>query len=436
MAIRIHQPVFLHQVGRRKNNEDSILPIDNEATANHKLFMVCDGVGGANKGEVASRMVCDLMQQYFNKEIPTIVDAPFLQNALKYIENEMDKYVTQHPECAGMATTLTLLYLDDFNNTATIAWCGDSRVYQVRNGNIIFKTDDHSLVNELLKRGEITAEDARIHPQRNVILRAISGTAYPAELDVVNTLTIKNNDYFLLCSDGILESLDDRIISPLLSDEKTTLPEKQAIINEICLKGSNDNFSMYLLQIAEIVEIKSTTVIDNPIINQPELSSENLEKNPKKINSPQLKNSNKTIYALLAVLTLLLVTGGLVYLFKNPKTSYESYTTQLSKYIIQEKYDSIETLKKQIILQYPEKSENLENFIEEQKIVLKAEKTNQLREKINNWYVNDTLLLKQNLDTLLIKRIPDLPYDTLQQIQKQIDSLNNSKTVNNIDTSK
>lgn len=252
MAIRIEPPVCLHEKGKRKNNEDSIYPSLGSGTDSDKLFLVCDGVGGANKGEVASAMVCDLLHTYFAEHSGKEVDAHYVGQALRFAEARMSKHTAAHPECGGMATTLTLLYLDDQRNKATIAWVGDSRVYHVRNGNIQYVTDDHSLVNELVKRGEINPEDAATHPQRNVILRAISGSDQPTKSDVKEIIDIQAGDYFMLCTDGILETIDDHTIKMLLPNAQTQLDIVKTQINELCDHLSNDNFSMYLLRVAEV----------------------------------------------------------------------------------------------------------------------------------------------------------------------------------------
>lgn len=259
MAFRIYDPVFLHEIGKRANNEDMIYPFDGSATKEDRLFLVCDGVGGANKGEVASMMVCELFQAYFQENDLQHVTKSDLEDALRFVEEKMYEYTLEHPECAGMASTLTLLHLNDEQNIATLAWVGDSRIYHIRAGEILYETEDHSLVNELLKRGEITAEEAKVHPQRNVILRAISGSDNPSQISVHQIEEIEAGDFFLLCSDGILESVDERILVTLLPKKEVNLQKVRDKIKELCLQYSHDNNSMYLLQMEDVIEDDGNT---------------------------------------------------------------------------------------------------------------------------------------------------------------------------------
>ncbi len=267
MAIHIQQPVFLHEKGRRPNNEDSIYPLDGSATNKNRLFIVCDGVGGANKGEIASRMTADLFHDYFKNNPAAKVNNEFVNNGLRFVEQQLTEHAANSPECAGMATTLTLLYLNNNTNSAVVGWCGDSRVYHIRNGKILYVTEDHSLVNELVKRGELTEEEAQMHPQRNVILRAISGSDQPSKIDVHEITDIQADDFLLLATDGILESIDDRVLLTLLNDTEADIEQVQGKIKQMCDMLSKDNFSMYLLKVENIAN-------ETPVINTKVFSAE------------------------------------------------------------------------------------------------------------------------------------------------------------------
>ncbi len=265
MPILIKHPVYLNEQGGRSNNEDSIFPAVGTATVDQRLFLVCDGVGGASKGEVASKMTCEHFPEYFKEHSGERVNAAFIEAALRYTEEKMSECIAQAPAHNGMATTLTLLYLNDKNNTATIAWIGDSRIYQIRDGKILFVSEDHSLVNELVKRGELTEEQAATHPQRNMILRAIAGQDAPTQADVVHIKDVQAGDYFLLCTDGILESFDDATLVELLNDSSVDLETAKDKMHQICDMMSRDNFSMYLMQISELTAAPagSTAVLDS-----------------------------------------------------------------------------------------------------------------------------------------------------------------------------
>lgn len=247
-SITLYPPQALHQIGGRSNNEDSIFPRQDQAGQQDRLFLVCDGVGGADKGEVASALVCDYMPEYFHLHPGATHDRGFIEKALRHAEGKMNAYLELHPEARNMGTTLTLLSLQ--KGGAAIAWVGDSRVYQVRNGKIIYRTEDHSLVNTLIKQGEITEEEAKNHPQRNVIMRAVHGADEPAKVDVMQVDDIQPDDFFLLCSDGLLEQVSDEVICQTLLKDADPRQIKELFL-ERCLGNTRDNFSMYLLKIKD-----------------------------------------------------------------------------------------------------------------------------------------------------------------------------------------
>ncbi len=396
MAIRIEPPVCLHEKGKRKNNEDSIYPQMGSATDSDKLFLVCDGVGGASKGEVASLMVCDLLSAYFSEHPIKEVDANYIGQALRFVEARMSKHIGLHPECSGMATTLTLLHFNDQRNKATIAWVGDSRIYQVRDGAILFMSDDHSLVNELVKRGEINPEDAAVHPQRNVILRAISGSEQPTKADVKEINNILPGDYFMLCSDGILESIDDTTLSMLLPNAESNLDTVKLQIRELCEHLSNDNFSMYLLRVAEVSPVSAAfrtgelkiSIQDLPSNNQntqnsasgqhttqlPKEASAALTGNSdgisKKGNAEQ--NSNRIIMVLAGVALLAALTLG-IYLISSPNkgAQYKQYLDIADSLSLQQQWKEAETYYQKAAALFPQKEE-AQKRIEEVKIKIRS----------------------------------------------------------------
>ena len=148
----------LSGVGKRDHNEDSKLVLESQ-----NIYMVCDGVGGAAKGEIASHLCCETFKNHFSHN-NIQVDATTIQQAVAETEKTFDEYLNHHDEARGMASTVTFLAIRD--NNAIIAHAGDSRVYHIRNGKIIFKTTDHSFVNDMLASGYITPEEAINHPKK------------------------------------------------------------------------------------------------------------------------------------------------------------------------------------------------------------------------------------------------------------------------------
>ena len=246
MKIEIYEPLALHEIGRRDNNEDSIFPAKGGAQKGDRLFLVCDGIGGNAKGEEASRIVCEAFHYKIDAaqapSNPTVI-----ADALFYAEEKIDDFISENPTAKGMGTTLTLLHFHE--NGATIAHVGDSRVYHIRDRTIRFVTNDHKWVNKLVLSGDLTPEEALHHPQRNVIDRAVQGRkSRPTHADVNQITDILAGDYFFLCTDGILEGIEEAELVNILASDLTDT-EKLGKIESNCLEKSMDNYSAYLVRI-------------------------------------------------------------------------------------------------------------------------------------------------------------------------------------------
>ena len=242
MQVAVGQPFAASETGGRANNEDAIYPaIGQAAGGTGALFVVCDGVGGAERGEVASALACEALADGM-----AVTGGRDVQEAVRCAERRFDAYLAAHPEATGMATTLTMLAFGD--GGVTVAHIGDSRVYQFRDGRIVFRTEDHSLVNVWVKRGRITAEEATRHPQRHVITRAIQGSSAPAEADVVRLTDVRPGDRFLLCTDGVTDIITDDALSSLFATHSTPEAVGRAII-DACSVRARDNFSFYIVPI-------------------------------------------------------------------------------------------------------------------------------------------------------------------------------------------
>jgi protein phosphatase len=148
-----------------------------------------------------------------------------------------------------MATTMTLLYLTP--SGATVAHIGDSRVYQFRNGKIIFRTEDHSLVNSWIKAGMMTEEEASGHPMKNVITRAMRAGGEETLADVSRITDVRAGDYFFLCTDGIMESFTDTDLEKVFAEQLTSESIKDLIV-DACSASSRDNFSFYVIPVHRI----------------------------------------------------------------------------------------------------------------------------------------------------------------------------------------
>lgn len=237
----------LHETGEREQNEDAIWPVKGSALPADRLFIVCDGVGGSSAGEVASAMTCAGFADYFKNQLAQHEQPgkDFLALAQAYTLANFKAYIEKNPSAGGMSTTLTLVYLN--HASVLVAWCGDSRIYQVRNGEIIFQSRDHSLVNELIKAGELTEEEAEHSPQKNLILRAIQYKEKPSAIESIELTDVQSGDYLLLCTDGLLENIKPGVLKDLLKEGKQKKYDEE--INAICKNNTRDNYSMYLINL-------------------------------------------------------------------------------------------------------------------------------------------------------------------------------------------
>ena len=247
MKIKLTNIQALSGLGKRENNEDSIYPTLSTTQLNNNLFLVCDGVGGMEKGEVASQVVCSSIPEYFEQNKGKSIDENYIFQAFLYAQNKIAEHIVENPDADGMGTTLTLLSLND--KGVSIAWAGDSRVYQIRNGEIIFKTADHSFVEELVRNGIISAEDALTHPKKNIITRAMQGDP-KVKPDVFHQNDVQAGDKFFLCSDGVLESFDDAALCEVIAHN--TPEQAVSIIEKTCAQHSKDNHSLYLIEIGSV----------------------------------------------------------------------------------------------------------------------------------------------------------------------------------------
>lgn len=292
--MKIFQPQAMYQIGKRSNQEDAIFPKIGNATENDRLFIVCDGMGGHESGEVASNSVCQSISSYLQDVNPDTFSTEDFKKALESAYDNLDALDKDSDNPRKMGTTLTFLYLG--NNSVIIAHIGDSRVYQLRRHkkgtvSIVHRTEDHSLVNDLIKAEIITEEEAKTHPRRNVITRAIQPNLERCKATIFETKDVKNDDYFFLCSDGVLESIDDRILIRILESNASN-EDKIEEIKKRCSENSKDNNSAYLIQVKEGLPIVSSIESSNEPTTKP--APINNSKNNSQVKMSQPSNPIKS----------------------------------------------------------------------------------------------------------------------------------------------
>ena len=238
--LRVVEEFHKSDTGRqRRGNEDSLY-------ARAPLFAVADGMGGAQAGEVASRMAVETL----GRGLPDGGGPP--QDLLAARIEEANESIHQRSRAdanqAGMGTTVTAVYVGP--DEAAIAHVGDSRAYLLRDGELRRLTEDHSLVEELLRQGKLTAEEASEHPQKSIITRAL-GPEPVVEVDR-QTLPLRHGDVFLLCSDGLTSMVDEAQIARMLASGRSLTEAGQALVSAANDAGGRDNITVVLFRVEEI----------------------------------------------------------------------------------------------------------------------------------------------------------------------------------------
>lgn len=237
---------YLTDVGKvRDHNEDSVVIVENYNK--EILLAVADGMGGHNAGEVASSIAITHLGKRF-KEVASVGNKEdainWLQETVSEINVLIYKYTDEHPESTGMGTTLVTAILT--NNFLLIGNIGDSSGFVIKNKKLHKITTDHTLVNLLVKSGELTEEEAKDHPKKNVLMKAL-GAITNVEMDIFDVE--KDVDGIFLCSDGVTNMLDPAIIEKVINDKADVEEKVKKIIFKCNNRGGNDNISVAYLEL-------------------------------------------------------------------------------------------------------------------------------------------------------------------------------------------
>src|SRR4051812_46078089 len=223
---------------QRQGNEDNYF-------VRSPLFVVADGMGGAQAGEVASEMAVES----FNVGLPNGDPGEGLKHIIEEANRRIHARSRESSGKAGMGTTVTAAHVGE--DTVTIAHVGDSRCYLVRDGELTRLTRDHSLVEELVARGKLTPEQAETHPQRSVITRAL-GPEANVQVDIISD-PAQAGDIYLVCSDGLTSMVREPNLKPLLVGNHRSLEELgRSLIAAANEAGGRDNITVILFKLEEV----------------------------------------------------------------------------------------------------------------------------------------------------------------------------------------
>lgn len=258
---------YSHQ-GKRPYQEDNFVSGDN-------FLLVSDGVGGSAKGDVASRLVKEHWAKAISENRITLEN--YLDDIQKVVDScleEMNEFAQSFPESMGMGATLALLLqLDDKLFSIHI---GDSRIYHFsKEGKIKWRSKDHSLVQELVNAGVITEEEAHNHPQKNRITRAlIAKPDHNTQAAITELKDFDEGDTFLVCSDGVLESWEDKVLSAYIKKKEDN--SKLIIeIEQLCSENSSDNNTAILADLDIFKENQQELMLDDAMIEDDTNDDEN-----------------------------------------------------------------------------------------------------------------------------------------------------------------
>lgn len=239
------QTCYITDPGKvRTHNEDNVIIINNDN--NEYLMAVADGMGGHKAGEVASAIAIDHLTEEFYR-MDSIGDKnsaiEFLRNIVTEINQKIFDYTKENPGSKGMGTTLVVAIKTD--SYILYGNIGDSSGYVIKNSKLHKVTKDHSLVNLLVSTGELTPEEAKYHPRRNVLMRAL-GANDPIDIDIFDVdMSVEG---LLLCSDGLTTMLTDEQIEKVLNSDLTVEETVDKLIKKCNSRGGNDNISIAFLR--------------------------------------------------------------------------------------------------------------------------------------------------------------------------------------------
>jgi serine/threonine protein phosphatase PrpC len=311
-----HVGVITDTGRKRRRNEDAYV-------CEPPLFAIADGMGGAQAGEVASRLAAAALKEGGAETLggeDRIADLIQEANRRVYDRSSTD------PNTSGMGTTITVALVE--NGNVAFGHVGDSRAYLIRDGRMEQVTEDHSLVNELLKSGKLSREEAETHPQRSVITRAL-GTDPDVDADTF-TIEAKSGDVFLLCSDGLTDMVGEREILELVELNRQDIDAAlKSLVKAANRSGGEDNITVVAFEIAEsealthdgetrenvllpppardeedtLTEVDAVPVVDTAVVSTAEIQAE-LKAKERQDRAKRRRRLRRRIVAWLAVIAI------------------------------------------------------------------------------------------------------------------------------------
>ena len=227
----------------RTQNQDCIYTSDNM-----KLYIIADGMGGANAGDIASKKAVEVAKKYIMDnytEESNIAIKELIRNALGFANKEVYELSLSNKEYEGMGTTIIILLI--IGNKIYIGHIGDSSLYRIRRNVIRKITKDHTYVQDLVDNKEITKQQAKVHPKRHMLTKVLGCDSF-VEPDII-VKKIEENDYILMCTDGLTNMVKDREIYNIIVEKKDCKVITETLVDLANNRGGLDNISIILIEI-------------------------------------------------------------------------------------------------------------------------------------------------------------------------------------------
>jgi protein phosphatase len=247
----------MSDVGRARNHNEDCFEIDSR----HRLFLVADGMGGHRYGEVASRVAVQAIREFVaasedsDQTWPFVFDtrlrrhSNLLKNAVRVAHDKVLSAIRKDRRLDGMGTTVVGFYLDAHTDVGAVAHVGDSRAYRLRDGRLELLTQDHTWVNEQVVAGYLSEDQARSHPLKNVVTRALGGER-EVEVDL-QEVRVRHGDLYLLCSDGLTTMLGDEEIAREAAAGGGVRGICERLVGRANARGGHDNVTVVALGIVD-----------------------------------------------------------------------------------------------------------------------------------------------------------------------------------------
>ena len=296
---------YLFEVGNRSKQEDYIWPIAGEATVKDRVFIVCDGAGSFNNGEIASELIGRFMAAKVLKFGEQKMSGELIDKLLMEARDRLITYARVSRLDTDLATTFSMLVL--YDQKVLVSWYGDSRIYHLREGDIVFRSEDNSIGSETI--------------QNTAIARGIKADSSPLNAETKWIEDVQDGDYFLLCSKGIIENVTDDDIKLLVSQNDKANIDLTGSFRRLTFEKTSDNYSMYLVRV-------------------------NVGRQKRGKNSGIIANKKKTSGIVSQILILLMTIVGLLFMFfyfRNARTSNpaQKYTNRVTKSVDVQRDDSV-----------------------------------------------------------------------------------------------